>query len=243
MKADTLRQIYRKDVLKLSEFEILMEIEDILKIKAKKPPKWKGWITDNPGDYVKDGKIDVSKLIALYDKGPKVFEYIITLSFTSICNRPKDLFSLIREQKSGNRVLEYGSGVSTHGIACAARGCEVHAFDISSTMIKYSKSRYVKRGLSASFHLAEDTLPKDYFDMIVCADVVEHVPDPLLLLNTLTDCLKTGGKIHFHVSKMKSWQKGHLPQAINQWFKICVPILNGRFEKVSSHNYILRNRI
>jgi len=237
-----MQQIYQKDVLGLTESEILVEIKDILHVKPQKPPKWTGWITDNIADYVEDGRVDVKKLHVIYDRGPKIQEYIITLSFTSLHSRSRDLFSLIREQKPGNKILEYGCGVSTHGIACAQRRCEVHAFDISSAMINYSKVRYEKRGLEVSFHSSEETLPKDYFDTIICTDVVEHVPNPLLLLNTIIHCLKSGGEVHFHVSMMKNYNKGHLPQAITKWFEICVPILNTRFEKISAHNYVLRDK-
>ncbi len=233
--------IYTKDILRLTDVEILKEIEHIFGHKVVKPPRWTGWIVDSEDEYVKNGIVDVEKLRKLYDTGDKLKDYILTLSFTSLCNRPRDLFALIKQQ-SGSKVLEFGCGVSTHGLACAQRGCEVYAFDISTTMLNYSKERYKQRGLKASFLQEEEEVPSDYFDTIICTDVVEHVPDPLLLLYNFMDWLKIGGIVHFHVSKMKNYKKGHLPQAITKWFRVCIPILKECFEQVSAHNFILRKR-
>lgn len=233
--------MYTKDILSLSDAEILKELEDILGHRVIKPPKWTGWIVDHEDEYVENGIVNVEKLYKLYDSGTKLEDYILTLSFTSLCNRGKDLFTLIKSQ-SNSKILEYGCGVSTHGIACAQKGCEVHAFDISITMLNYSKERYTKRKLKAKFYQKEEELPSNYFDVIICSDVIEHVPDPYALLLNFMSWLKIGGTAHFHVSKMKNYKKGHLPQAITKWFRVCVPVLQECFEQVSAHNFILRKR-
>lgn len=229
-----------KLILDMSDKEILEEISDIVGQKVTKPTDKVGWITDNPDDYVHDGVVCDQKLYDLYRTGNFVEKYIATLALTSLRNRPKDLFTLIRHQKAGNKVLEYGCGTSTHGVACAQLGCEVHITDISPRMLEIAEARYRRRGLPVHLHLIENdfpTLPRKYFDTVICTDVVEHVPNPIGLLKNFIGWMKLKGKIHLHVSTFVNLKKGHLPQAINQWKVRGNKILQKRFKKLSQHNY------
>ena len=226
-----------KPILDLTADEALLEISAVLGKKIKLE-KITGRIADSDGDYVKDGVIDHDKLNDLYNNGKYVEEYIATLAVTSLTNRAADLFWLI--DRSNGRVLEYGCGTSTHGIACAQRGCEVHAVDVSDKMIEISKKRYKLRDLSVIIHGPDADLPDNYFDVILCTDVLEHVPDPVSLLHKFIRCMKIGGVAHLHCSKMKNYIKGHLPGAIDAWFSEGVEILNKNFTKISPHNYRLK---
>lgn len=233
-----------KLILDMSDNEILEEISEIVGRKVKQPKYKIGWITDNPDDYVHNNKVCNRELYDLYRTGRFVEEYIATLALTSLRNRPKDLFSLIRKQKAGNKVLEYGCGTSTHGIACAQLGCEVHITDISGRMLEIAEARYQRRGLKVHSHLIEKDfpdLPRKYFDTVICTDVVEHVPDPISLLKYFIAWMKLHGKIHLHVSTFVNLKKGHLPQAIEQWKKHGSKIVHKRFKKLSQHNYMLIN--
>lgn len=228
-----------KFILDMTRNEVIEEISEILG-KNIKLNKITGKITDNKSDYVmEDGSIDADKLAELYNNGEYVEEYIATLAVTSLKSRSKDLFDLVR--KSKGKVLEYGCGVSTHGIACAQRGCEVHAVDISQKMIDVSKERYKIRGLSVNI-TGDKTLPDNYFDIILCTDVLEHIPDPISLLNKFIRCMKIGGVAHLCCSKIKNYDKGHLPQSIDAWFSVGQEILDRKFKKISKYNYKLCSR-
>lgn len=233
-----------KLILDMSDKEILEEISKLVGRAVKKPTDKIGWITDNPSDYVHNGKVCKEDLYDLYRTGRFVEEYIATLALTSLRNRPKDLFSLIRKQKAGNKVLEYGCGTSTHGVACAQLGCEVHITDISPRMLEIAEARYKLRGLQVHPHLIKEdfpSLPRKYFDTVICTDVVEHVPDPIALLKHFIAWMKLNGTIHLHVSTFVNLKKGHLPQAIEQWKARGTKILQKRFNKLSQHNYRLIN--
>jgi len=232
-----------KFILDMTDKEILDEISLILKHKVVKQTEQVGWITEDPKEYIIENKVDCEKLYDLYRSSKKFDAYVATLSLTSLRNRPKDLFELIRNQIKGKKVLEYGCGTSTHGIACAQLGCEVHICDISQKMMEVANSRYKFRKLEVEQHIISnhfpETLPKNYFDIIICADVVEHVPDPISLLKHFISWLKVGGIVHLHVSLKINLQKGHLPQAIRQWKTKGRSILKNRFTKLSDHNYKL----
>jgi 2-polyprenyl-3-methyl-5-hydroxy-6-metoxy-1,4-benzoquinol methylase len=232
-----------KFILDMTDEEILDEISLILKHKVVKQTEQLGWLTDDLEEYVIDNKVDSKKLYELYRSSKKLDAYITTLSIMSLRNRPKDLFKLIRDQTKGKKVLEYGCGTSTHGIACAQLGCEVHICDISQRMMDIANSRYRLRRLDVKQHTISDhfpdTLPNNYFDVIICADVVEHIPDPITLLKHFISWLKVGGIIHLHVSFKVNLYKGHLSQAIRAWKSKGQSILKKKFEKISDHNYKL----
>lgn len=232
-----------KFILDMNDKEIIDEVSLLFKHQVVKPKKEIGWITGNPEDYCLKNNVDCEKLYSLYRYGKRFESYFATLSLTSLRNRPKDLFELIRKQVKGNKVLEYGCGSSSHGVACAQLGCEVHICDISQNMLDLATLRYESRKLEVRQHNIIDhfpqTIPKNYFDMIVCADVVEHVPDPISLLRNIILWLKVGGVVHLHVSSIIDLRKGHLPQAINDWKNKGLSILKKRFVKISNHNYKL----
>ena len=228
-----------KFILDLTPNEALQEIYQIYgrKIELKKIT---GRIADSEKDYVVNNKVDVDKLNKLYNDGKYVDKYVVTLATTSLTNRAPDLFKLVRQ--SNGKVLEYGCGVSTHGIACAQRGCEVCAIDISDKMLEVSKKRYELRSLPVTIQKPDEDLLDDYYDIILCTDVLEHVPDPVSVLFKFIKCMKIGGIAHLHCSKMKNYDKGHLPEAIDMWFSEGIKILDKHFEKVSQYNYKLCQR-
>jgi 2-polyprenyl-3-methyl-5-hydroxy-6-metoxy-1,4-benzoquinol methylase len=225
-----------KFVLDLTRAEALQEISTILGRKITLD-KITGRIADTKDEYVTNGVVDVNKLSDLYNDGKYVDEYVATLAVTSLTNRASDLFRLVRNV-SGT-VLEYGCGTSTHGLACAQRGCEVHAVDMSDKMLWVSKERYKLRSLPVMTYKPDDELPQDYFDTVLCTDVLEHVPDPVALLYKLINSMKIGGVAHLHCSTMKNYKKGHLPDAIDAWFSDGTQILKNNFKKISEYNYRL----
>ena len=228
-----------KPILDLTRNEVLQEISKILG-KPITLNKITGRITDNKDDYVTNGIVDADKLSDLYNHGGYVDEYMATLAVTSLTNRAPDLFKLVRQ--SSGKVLEYGCGVSTHGIACAQQGCEVCAVDISDKMLEVSKKRYELRSLPVIIQKPDEDLQDNYYDIVLCTDVLEHIPDPVSLLFKFIECMKIGGTAHLNCSTMKNYNKGHLPGAIDMWFSEGTKILNKHFKKVSQNNYKLCRR-
>ena len=229
-----------KFILDLKNDEILSEMQNYIG-KEKLPGRATiGFITKNKDEYFKDDIIDEKKLKSIYNRDNKLMKkYILTLSITSLRNRPKDLFKLIRSQKPGKKILDYGCGVATHSIACAQLGCESHIMDISTIMLQVASSRFERRNLNYTAHLKNQTIPYNYFDTIICTDVIEHVPNPNNMLMGFIKFLKIGGIAHLHISPHVCYERGHLKQAIDIWGGKCQDILKKHFEKISENNYRL----
>lgn len=234
-----------KFILDMTDNEVLAEIASIVGCTAEKPAKRLGWITKDPTTYFSAGTVHNSKLYNVYNNAASITDYVKTLSVTSLRSRSPDLFSLIKTQKAGARVLEYGCGVSTHGIACAQMGCTVHIVDISERMLEIASARYQKRNLNVSLHTIENDFPtfdNDYFDTILCTDVLEHIPDPISLLKYFIKWLKIGGTVHLHASTMVNLNKGHLPNSIKLWESKGMRLMRHHFNSLSEHNYVLVNK-
>lgn len=232
-----------KFILDMTDSEILAEVSEILGYEVKLPPKEHyGWLTFKPDYLGQDGKPDEKKLHRLYNESELLDTYIAVLSITSLRRRAIDLFELIRAQKAGNRVLEFGCGVSTHGLACAQLGCEMHIVDISRRLLEFALARYRRRGLQVRAYTDCAQLNNGHFDTIICTDVIEHLVAPIKALRNLIVRLKLGGIAHITVSGGNNLCKGHLSQSIKEWRERSPEILSKHFERLSAHNYRLRSR-
>ena len=100
------------------------------------------------------------------------------------------------------RVLDFGSGIGTSALTLARLGYQVTVADIPGTTFDFARARLARHGFpAAAIELAGGsssagsgpTLPRGAFDLIVCFDVLEHVPDPARAAQALARALRTGG--------------------------------------------------
>ena len=116
-------------------------------------------------------------------------------------------------QGSAQRVLDVGCGNGYFAELVAARGYQVTGIE---------RKEGVSHGFPPSVQLVETDLeqglpPLDgLFDVIVCADILEHLRDPARLLRELRAVLKPGGML-----------LASLPNSGNFYFRLI--ILMGRF--------------
>lgn len=92
------------------------------------------------------------------------------------------LEELTRAVAPGARVLDYGCGIGSDGLALAELGYRVEFADFQNPSTRYLRWRLERRGLGAPVHdLGAGGPPKGY-DLAYAFDVVEHVDDPVGLL-------------------------------------------------------------
>ena len=90
--------------------------------------------------------------------------------------------------------LDYGTGTGSGAMFFARQGIKTTAADISSQMLDFTKWRFEKRGLSATYlDLKQNTLPKKAFDLITCFHVLQIVEDPVALMRQMRDALTEKG--------------------------------------------------
>jgi mycofactocin glycosyltransferase len=98
------------------------------------------------------------------------------------------------EVKKLKRVLDFGSGIGTGSLCFATVGCEVHSADIARQMLKFVGQRLLHREFTPHLIDLNEVRPASRsYDMVVCFDVLEHVPDQLAKLKELESYLRDGG--------------------------------------------------
>jgi 2-polyprenyl-3-methyl-5-hydroxy-6-metoxy-1,4-benzoquinol methylase len=111
---------------------------------------------------------------------------------------------LILETFRGRRLLEVGvsGGVMTRRFR--GRVPELHALDGSARYIESVRSELGDQGITYHVSLAEDFKPPHEFDGVVVASLLEHVEDPVGILQKARGWLGPGGELYAIVPNANS---------------------------------------
>lgn len=128
--------------------------------------------------------------------------------------------------KGKKKVLDYGCGVGHFGVELVKRGFEVTNADLPGKTFDFVKWRYQKMGIDARFvDLNNNSLPETY-EVILCTDVLEHLPDPVSTLKCLYQHLKNDGVLLVKMGEEETLECPLHLGVINQsnYFSIMVEI-------------------
>jgi 2-polyprenyl-6-hydroxyphenyl methylase/3-demethylubiquinone-9 3-methyltransferase len=114
---------------------------------------------------------------------------------------------------SGKEVLDIGCGGGIFSEAMARAGARVTGIDRASSALSAARAHMKASGLSIRYRqstaeaLAE--LMPGRFDVIVCMELLEHVPDPRSILAACSRLAKQGGDVFFSTIN-RTWISGLL---------------------------------
>lgn len=96
------------------------------------------------------------------------------------------------------KIIDYGCGVSDYGLVFAEAGYDVIIVDFPE-ILDFAVWRYTRRGLKVStIEVSKDNfypvLPR--VDLIIFGDVLEHFPEPLIVLENAYNSLNDEGYIY-----------------------------------------------
>lgn len=94
----------------------------------------------------------------------------------------------------GAAALDIGSGYGYFRVALDERGIQHSGIDVSSHGIRAANRKFGFETLEGTVALHRDRLA-GRFDLVTLWDVIEHVPDPEVLLEDAVACLRPGGVI------------------------------------------------
>jgi 2-polyprenyl-6-hydroxyphenyl methylase/3-demethylubiquinone-9 3-methyltransferase len=101
----------------------------------------------------------------------------------------------------GKRVLDVGCGGGILAESMAARGAEVTGIDLADKPLKVAQLHLLESGLSVDYRLiAPEALANEMpgaFDVVTCMELVEHVPDPALTVESCARLCRAGGSLFF----------------------------------------------
>lgn len=110
-----------------------------------------------------------------------------------------DVVEIIPERKLGN-ILEIGGGeFQTLSILAERNKAEAWGIDLYPT--KNSKIKYIKGSIEENSII--DKIPDDYFDLIMANDVIEHLTDSGLFIETIHRKLKSNGLLVLSVPNIR----------------------------------------
>jgi SAM-dependent methyltransferase len=104
----------------------------------------------------------------------------------------------------GKKLLDLGSGIAGYALIFAQQGAQVFCLDLQPVQIKSPDNIVIVRGDALAIPFG-----RDQFDFIFCASLIEHVHDPLRLLNEVERSLKPGGLAYLSFPPYYSPKGGH----------------------------------
>lgn len=135
---------------------------------------------------------------------------------SGITSIPKDndfMYGMVLKQirpylTPGLKVLDVGCNDGNLSLYMALAGCKVFGVDIASNAIEMAiKSAEYYKITNARFQCVDfikDWEPKPLFDLAVCINVIEHIPDDKFFLDKIVKSLKPAGHLIISTATVNS---------------------------------------
>jgi 2-polyprenyl-6-hydroxyphenyl methylase/3-demethylubiquinone-9 3-methyltransferase len=104
-----------------------------------------------------------------------------------------------RTKLAGGRVLDVGCGGGLLAEGLTRAGARVTAVDLAPAMIEVARLHAAEAGLGIDYRVAAaaDLAAAEpaAFDVVTCMELLEHVPEPALMVSSLARLLRPGGAL------------------------------------------------
>jgi len=101
----------------------------------------------------------------------------------------------------GKRILDIGCGGGILSESLALEGATVVGIDLAEAGLEVAKLHLLESGLDIDYKLisAEELVESEQesFDVIACLEMLEHVPDPSLVIEACSKLVKSNGRVFF----------------------------------------------
>jgi SAM-dependent methyltransferase len=94
---------------------------------------------------------------------------------------------------------------------------ELHGFDPNPLAVQLAGDMLTAHGVQATIHGSTASLPSDYFDSVICTEVIEHATMPGNLLLEVARVLKPGGRL-VATTPIRLTEVPEDPNHVREWF-------------------------
>jgi ubiquinone/menaquinone biosynthesis C-methylase UbiE len=110
----------------------------------------------------------------------------------------------------GDHVLDAGCGPGVHSIRAAKAGLQVHAVDISETMLREARRRVEDAGVADRVAFAREdltalSLPTASYRYVFSWGVIIHIREIERALDELARVVQPGGRLALYVTNSSAW--------------------------------------
>lgn len=105
---------------------------------------------------------------------------------------------LARESSSDLAILCLGDGLGFDSLYLAQSGHRVTFFELPGYCEAFARRIIKDSGYPVCIINDESEIPKETYDVVVCLDVLEHVPDPASFVASVVSYLRPGGRAIIH---------------------------------------------
>ena len=139
------------------------------------------------------------KMVEFYSKSDSfIYELIADSLKIDKINKDKFILKKIKDYYSSNKninILCYGDGIGSDSIKFSKAGYKPSYFDVEGITSDFAKFNFERSGTLnlINIHKNEDSIPKNYFDIIICREVLEHLEEPFKTVEKLRSFTKNNG--------------------------------------------------
>ncbi|MAX53018.1 MAG: bifunctional 3-demethylubiquinol 3-O-methyltransferase/2-polyprenyl-6-hydroxyphenol methylase [Methylophaga sp.] len=98
-------------------------------------------------------------------------------------------------------VIDVGCGGGILSEALAKSGANVTGIDMGEMPLNIAKLHALEAGLTINYqHITAEEMASqqpEYYDVVTCLEMLEHVPDPASIIQACADMVKPGGDVFF----------------------------------------------
>ena len=135
-------------------------------------------------------------------------EYELTEFFSPItAKRYEEILDGVEHLKKTKNLLDVGTGSAFFAEIAIKRGWNVYGTELTDHTIQTAE----QKGLKMSKGKLEDIhFESDFFDLVVCIEVIEHLPYPLSFVKEIERILRKGGFAYISTPNFDSYLRRKL---------------------------------